>query len=38
MSWINRVRKAVPFLAKKETTAETLWHKCPSCTEMIFIK
>ena len=38
MSWINRVRKAVPFLATKETTAETLWHKCPSCTEMIFIK
>ena len=38
MSWINRVRNAVPFLAKKESTAETLWHKCPSCTEMIFIK
>src|SRR3546814_12455609 len=25
-------------MAKKETTAETLWHKCPSCAEMIFIK
>ena len=38
MSWINRVRNALPFMAKKETTAETLWHKCPSCAEMIFIK
>ena len=37
MSWINRVRNALPF-TKKETTAETLWHKCPSCMEMIFIK
>src|SRR3546814_3947735 len=24
MSWINRVRNALPFMAKKETTAETL--------------
>ena len=38
MSWINRVRKAIPFIAKKEQTAETLWHKCPSCSEMLFIK
>src|SRR3546814_17819500 len=38
MSWINRVRNALPFMAKKETTAETLWPKCPSCAEIIFIQ
>jgi acetyl-CoA carboxylase carboxyl transferase subunit beta len=38
MSWINRVRNAIPFIPKKETSAETLWHKCPSCGEMVFIK
>ena len=38
MSWINRVRKAIPFIARKEQTAETLWHKCPYCSEMLFIK
>ncbi len=38
MSWINRVRNAIPGCAKKEGTTETLWHKCPACHEMVFIK
>ncbi len=37
MSWINRVRNAIPFIAKRETT-ETLWHKCKGCENMIFLK
>jgi acetyl-CoA carboxylase carboxyl transferase subunit beta len=37
MSWINRVRNALPFIAKKET-ADTLWHKCPGCHQMVFTK
>lgn len=37
MSWINRVRNAMPFIAKRET-AETLWHKCRGCDNMIFLK
>jgi len=28
MSWLNKVRAAIPFLPKRET-AENLWHKCP---------
>lgn len=38
MSWINRVRKAIPFIAKKETTTDNLWHKCGQCGQMIFAK
>ena len=37
MSWINRVRNAIPFIAKKET-ADNLWHKCPGCGQMVFTK
>jgi acetyl-CoA carboxylase carboxyl transferase subunit beta len=37
MNWLTRVRNRIPFIAKKDTP-ETLWHKCPSCTQMIFIK
>ncbi|MGQ0661937.1 acetyl-CoA carboxylase, carboxyltransferase subunit beta [Sphingosinicella sp.] len=37
MSWLNRVRNMVPFLPKRETT-ETLWHKCPECEAMVFLK
>ena len=29
MSWLNRVRNAIPFLPKRETP-ENLWHKCPA--------
>lgn len=38
MSWITRVRKAIPFIAKKETTTDNLWHKCGHCGQMIFLK
>jgi acetyl-CoA carboxylase carboxyl transferase subunit beta len=37
MSWLNRVRNKIPFLPKRETT-ETLWHKCPECEAMVFLK
>lgn len=37
MSWLNRVRNAIPFIAKRETD-ETLWTKCSSCTQMVFTK
>jgi acetyl-CoA carboxylase carboxyl transferase subunit beta len=37
MNWLSRVRNAIPFIAKKETS-DNLWHKCPSCSQMIFVK
>jgi acetyl-CoA carboxylase carboxyl transferase subunit beta len=37
MNWLSRVRNAIPFIAKKETP-DNLWHKCPSCAQMIFSK
>lgn len=37
MSWITRVRNALPFATKKETP-DNLWHKCPGCGQMVFIK
>ena len=37
MSWMTRVRNAIPFIAKRETS-ETLWQKCGGCGQMIFIK
>ena len=37
MSWLNRVRNKIPFLPKRETP-ENLWHKCPECDAMIFLK
>jgi acetyl-CoA carboxylase carboxyl transferase subunit beta len=37
MSWLDRVRKALPFTAKTET-ADTLWHKCRQCSQMVFVK
>jgi acetyl-CoA carboxylase carboxyl transferase subunit beta len=37
MNWLTRVRNALPFVAKRETE-ETLWHKCPGCSQMIFVK
>jgi len=37
MSWLTRVRNAIPFVAKRET-AENLWHKCKGCGQMIFAK
>ncbi|MFN9376966.1 MAG: acetyl-CoA carboxylase carboxyltransferase subunit beta, partial [Novosphingobium sp.] len=34
MSWIDRVRKALPFQDKRDTP-DNLWIKCPSCSEML---
>lgn len=38
MSWLNRVRNALPFIARKSETPDNLWKKCPSCGQMIFQK
>jgi acetyl-CoA carboxylase carboxyl transferase subunit beta len=37
MSWLNRVRQSIPFIAKRETDGN-LWHKCPGCSQMVFTK
>ena len=37
MSWLTRVRNALPFAPKRETP-DNLWVKCPSCQEMLFVK
>jgi acetyl-CoA carboxylase carboxyl transferase subunit beta len=37
MSWLTKVRNKIPFLPKRETP-ETLWHKCPECGAMVFLK
>ncbi len=37
MSWIDRVRKALPFQDKRDTP-DNLWISCPSCKEMLFAK
>ena len=37
MSWLNRVRNAIPFITKRET-ADNLWHKCKSCQQLVFVK
>ena len=37
MSWLNRVRNALPFTEKRDTP-DNLWIKCPSCSEMLFTK
>lgn len=37
MSWLDNVRKKIPFIAKRESP-DNLWHKCPSCQQMIFAK
>ena len=38
MSWLNSVRNRIPFLPKRETSADTLWHACKECGAMIFVK
>jgi acetyl-CoA carboxylase carboxyl transferase subunit beta len=38
MSWLSRVRNAIPFIAKKSELPDNLWHKCPSCSQMIFAR
>ena len=37
MSWLDRVRATIPFIAKRETP-DNLWHKCSACGQMIFRK
>jgi acetyl-CoA carboxylase carboxyl transferase subunit beta len=37
MNWFNRVRNAIPFIAKRDTP-DNLWVKCPSCAQMIYAK
>jgi acetyl-CoA carboxylase carboxyl transferase subunit beta len=37
MSWLDNVRKKIPFIAKREAP-DNLWHKCPGCSQMIFLK
>lgn len=36
-SWLDRVRNSLPFVGKRETP-DNLWHKCPSCGTMTFLK
>ena len=37
MSWLTRVRNALPFAPKRETP-DNLWVKCPACSEMLFTR
>ena len=37
MSWLDRVRQSIPFIAKRETDGN-LWLKCPGCAQMVFTK
>jgi acetyl-CoA carboxylase carboxyl transferase subunit beta len=37
MSWLDRVRNALPFTAKRDT-GDNLWHKCRQCSQMVFVK
>jgi acetyl-CoA carboxylase carboxyl transferase subunit beta len=37
MSWLSKVRNALPFGNKRETP-DNLWVKCPRCQEMLFTR
>ncbi len=37
MSWLTRVRNALPFVPKRETP-DNLWHKCKGCGQMVFAR
>ncbi len=37
MSWLDKVRNSLPFAPKRDTP-DNLWIKCPSCSEMLFVK
>jgi acetyl-CoA carboxylase carboxyl transferase subunit beta len=37
MSWLTKVRNSLTFMQKRDTP-DTLWIKCPGCSEMLFIK
>jgi acetyl-CoA carboxylase carboxyl transferase subunit beta len=38
MSWLTRVRNAIPFIAKQSDGPDNLWHKCAGCGQMVFKK
>ena len=38
MSWLNNVRNALPFTARKQQPEENLWYKCKGCGQMVFTK
>ncbi|WCT75290.1 acetyl-CoA carboxylase, carboxyltransferase subunit beta [Sphingomonas naphthae] len=37
MSWLDRVRNALPFAPRRDVP-DNLWQKCPSCGQMVFAK
>jgi acetyl-CoA carboxylase carboxyl transferase subunit beta len=37
MSWLDRVRQSIPFIARREVP-DNLWHKCKGCGQMVFVK
>lgn len=37
MSWLDSVRRRIPFVAKRETP-DNLWSKCPACEQMIWTR
>ncbi len=37
MSWLTKVRNSLSLIQKRDTP-DTLWIKCPGCSEMLFIK
>lgn len=37
MSWLDRVRNSIPFIAKREMP-DNLWVKCPGCGQMVFAR
>ncbi|TVV72816.1 acetyl-CoA carboxylase, carboxyltransferase subunit beta [Sphingomonas solaris] len=38
MSWLDRVRNTIPFIARRDETPDNLWHKCAGCGQMLFVK
>jgi acetyl-CoA carboxylase carboxyl transferase subunit beta len=38
MSWLTNVRNALSYVIPKKETADTLWHKCKGCGQMVFAK
>ena len=38
MSWLSRVRNALPSFGAKRETPDNLWTKCPRCQEMLFTR
>lgn len=37
MSWLDQVRRRIPFVAKRETP-DNLWTKCSGCEQMVFAR